>query len=123
MVDWVRLASEVTKGQLVSIHGKTVRRSHERFIGWSAIHMVSAWASDNHLALGQTGVDDRSNKITAIPELLRVREVSGCIVTIDAMECRWRLQLTGESVASKRKRVGRDSRYLPRCSLNKMRLP
>lgn len=86
-VDWVRAVSEVTRGQLVAIDGKTVRRSHDRFIGKRAIHMVSAWASENHLVLGQTKVDDRSNEITAIPELLRVLDVSGCIVTIDAMGC------------------------------------
>ena len=86
-VDWIRAVSEVTKGQLVSMDGKTVRRSHDRFIGRSAIHMVSAWASDNHLVLGQTKVDERSNEITAIPELLRALEVSGYVVTIDAMAC------------------------------------
>ena len=86
-VDWVRAVSEVTDGQLVAIDGKTVRRSHDRFIGKAAIHMVSAWASENHLVLGQTKVDERSNETTAIPELLRVLDVSGCIVTIDAMGC------------------------------------
>ena len=93
-VDWVRAVSEVTGGQLVAIDGKTVRRSHDRFIGKGAIHMVSAWASENHLVLGQTKVDERSNEITAIPELLRVLDVSGCIVTIDAMGCQKEIALT-----------------------------
>ena len=84
-MDWVQAVNEVTKGQFVAIDGKTVRRSHDRFIGKAAIHMVSAWASANHLVLGQTKVDEKSNEITAIPELLKVLEVSGCIVTIDAM--------------------------------------
>ena len=53
-IDWVRAVSEVTKGQLVAIDGKTVRRSHDRFVGKAAIHMVSAWASASHLVLGQT---------------------------------------------------------------------
>ena len=86
-VEWVQAVSDVTEGQLVSIDGKTVRRSHDRSIGKGAIHMVSAWASANRLVLGQTKVDERSNEITAIPELLRVLDVSGCIVTIDAMGC------------------------------------
>lgn len=86
-MDWVRAVNEVTAGQVVSIDGKTVRRSHDRFIGKSAIHMVSAWASANRLVLGQIKVDERSNEIVAIPELLKVLEVAGCIVTIDAMGC------------------------------------
>lgn len=86
-MDWVRAVSEITKGQLIAIDGKSLRRSHDRFIGKAAIHLVSAWASANHLVVGQTKVDDRSNEITAIPELLKVLEVSGCIVTIDAMGC------------------------------------
>lgn len=86
-MDWVRAVNQLTQGQLVAIDGKTVRRSHDRFIGKAAIHMVSAWASANHLVLGQTKVDAHSNEITAIPELLKVLEVSGCIVTIDAMGC------------------------------------
>ena len=93
-VDWVRAVSEVSEGQLVTIDGKTVRRSHNRFIGKAAIHMVSAWASANHLVLGQTKVDERSNEITAIPELLRVLDVSGCIVTIDAMGCQREIAAT-----------------------------
>lgn len=77
-MDWVQAVNEVTKGQLVAIDGKTIRRSHDRFIGKAAIHMVSAWASANHLLLGQTKTDAHSNEITAIPELLRMLEVSGC---------------------------------------------
>ncbi len=84
---WVSAVSEVTRGQVVAIDGKTLRRSHNRFIGKSAIHMVSAWASSNGLVLGQTKVDERSNEITAIPQLLSVLDLSGCIVTIDAMGC------------------------------------
>jgi hypothetical protein len=86
-MDCVRAVNEVTAGQVVSIDGKTVRRSHDRFIGKSAIHMVSAWASANQLVLGQIKLDERSNEIVAIPELLKVLEVAGCIVTIDAIGC------------------------------------
>ena len=86
-IDWVRAVSDVVEGQIVAIDGKTIRRSHDRFIGKSAIHMVNAWASANRLILGQTKVDERSNEITAIPELLSTLDVSGCTVTIDAMGC------------------------------------
>lgn len=85
--DWVKGVSELTGGEVVAIDGKTLRRSHDRSVGKSAIHMVSAWAQENSLVLGQTKCSERSNEITAIPELLRMLEVSGCIVTIDAMGC------------------------------------
>lgn len=84
---WVEAVSQLTQGQVIAIDGKALRRSHDRANGKSAIHMVSAWASANHLLLGQVKVDDKSNEITAIPELLEVLELSGCIVTIDAMGC------------------------------------
>lgn len=84
---WVKAVSQLTQGQVIAIDGKALRRSHDRANGKSAIHMVSAWASANHLVLGQLKVDDKSNEITAIPELLEVLELSGCIVTIDAMGC------------------------------------
>ncbi len=78
---------QVTEGQVVPIDGKKVRRSHDRSHDQQAIWMVSAWASDNGLVLGQVKVDDKSNEITAIPKLLQVLELSGCIVTTDAMGC------------------------------------
>lgn len=84
---WVKAVSQLTQGQVIAIDGKTLRRSHDRANGKSAIHVVSAWASANHLVLGQLKVDAKSNEITAIPELLEVLELSGCIVTIDAMGC------------------------------------
>jgi len=71
--------------EIVAIDGKTVRRSHDRSQGQSAIHMVSAWASENGLVLGQIKTAEKSNEITAIPALLRALELGGCIVTIDAM--------------------------------------
>ncbi len=88
---WVAAVFRVTEGQVVAIDGKTVRRSHDRTIGKDAIHMVSAWASESGLVLGQRKVDDKSNEITAIPELLRLLDVSGCIVTIDAMGCQTKI--------------------------------
>jgi predicted transposase YbfD/YdcC len=72
---------------VIAIDGKTLRRSHDKALGRGAIEMVSAWAAENRLVLGQVKMEDKSNEITAIPELLRVLEVSGCIVTIDALGC------------------------------------
>ena len=84
---WVEAVFHVTKGQVIAIDGKTVRRSHDQTIGKEAIHIVSAWASLNGVVLGQRKVADKSNEITAMPELLRMLDVSGCLVTIDAMGC------------------------------------
>jgi predicted transposase YbfD/YdcC len=86
-ISWMGTVSEVISGQVIAIDGKVLRRSHDRGIGKAAIDMVSAWASANRLVLGQVKVDDKSNEITAIPQLLQALEVSGCIVTIDAMGC------------------------------------
>ena len=84
---WVEQVFVVTRGQVIAIDGKTARRSGDSTLGKDAIHLVSAWASENGLLLGQRKVDDKSNEITAIPELLQLLYVSGCIVTIDAMGC------------------------------------
>jgi predicted transposase YbfD/YdcC len=87
LVEFITAVHEVTDGQVVAIDGKTLRRSFDRASSKSAIHMVSAWASANHISLGQVVVDDKSNEITAIPKLLEILELSGCLVTIDAMGC------------------------------------
>ena len=79
--------AQLTQGEVVAIDGKTVRRSHDRTLGKGAIHMVNVWASSNGLALGQGKVEEKSNEITAIPKLLQLLELAGCIVTIDAMGC------------------------------------
>jgi predicted transposase YbfD/YdcC len=84
---WVQAVFEVTAGQVVAVDGKTLRRSHDRTLGKAAMAMVSAWATENHLVLGQVKVDDDSNEITAIPTLLKVLALEGCIVTVDAMGC------------------------------------
>jgi predicted transposase YbfD/YdcC len=84
---WVQSVFTVTDGQIVAIDGKTLRRSYDRTNNKSAIHMVSAWASKNGITLGQVKTEEKSNEITAIPELLKVLEIKGCIVTIDAMGC------------------------------------
>ncbi|MGM0706032.1 MAG: ISAs1 family transposase [Bacteroidota bacterium] len=85
--EWVRDACEHTGGDVVAVDGKTLRRSYDRASGKAALHMVSAWASENGLTLGQVATDAKSNEITAIPDLLKVLDVAGCIVTIDAMGC------------------------------------
>lgn len=84
---WIQAVAQVTAGQVVAIDGKTLRRSYDRRSAKAAIHMVSAWATHNRVVLGQLKTEEKSNEITAIPELLKVLDVSGCIVTIDAMGC------------------------------------
>jgi predicted transposase YbfD/YdcC len=84
--EWVKAIQGQVKG-LVSIDGKTARRSHDQGKGKKAIHVVSAWARESSLALGQVTVDEKSNEITAIPELVRQLDLNGCLVTIDAMGC------------------------------------
>ncbi len=84
-LSWVRSVSRLSAGEVIAIDGKTARRSYDKGKGKGAIHMVSAWASQNRLVLGQRKVDAKSNEITAIPELLKVLDIHGCIVTIDAM--------------------------------------
>jgi predicted transposase YbfD/YdcC len=84
---WVRAAVPGTADQVVAIDGKTLRGAHDRGAGQRAVHMVSAWASGSRLVLGQVAVAEKSNEITAIPALLRVLDLAGATVTIDAMGC------------------------------------
>ena len=84
-VQWIQGMGSGAPGEVVAIDGKALRRALDE--GKSMPHIVSAWATENGLTLGQVKVDDKSNEITAIPELLRVLELKGCIVTIDAMGC------------------------------------
>ena len=83
--NWVRSVAQLTDGEIIAIDGKTARRSHHRALGKSAIELVSAWAHGNRLTLGQVKVAERSNEITAVPELLRLLQIKGCIVTVDAL--------------------------------------
>jgi predicted transposase YbfD/YdcC len=85
--DWVKAVNQVTSGQVIAIDGKELRHSMDGQLGKKAIHLVSAWASENRLILTQRKVDSKTNEITAIPELLNALELAGCIVTIDAMGC------------------------------------
>ena len=84
---WIQAAFTLTAGQVIALDGKKLRHSYDTWDGKAAIHMVSAWATANRLVLGQRQVDTKSNEITAIPELLKLLELAGCIVTIDAMGC------------------------------------
>ena len=85
--DWVKGVAESLKGKTIAIDGKTLRRSHDKINGKSPIHMVSAWASELRLVLGQIKTADKSNEITAIPELIKNLALEGAIITIDAMGC------------------------------------
>ena len=87
LLSWITDLHNITDGQVIAIDGKTLRRSYDTASSKSAIHMVSAWATANHISLGQVVVDAKSNEITAIPKLLEILEISGSLVTIDAMGC------------------------------------
>ena len=86
-MSWVQAICQLSHGQVIAVDGKTLRRSHDKSNGKSAIHMVSAWACANGIVLGQVKTDEKSNEIAAIPELIKTLEIEGCIVTIDAMGC------------------------------------
>ena len=86
-LSWTEAVTEATGGEIIAVDGKTARGSHDRKRGRKALHMVSAWADTNRLVLGQEATEEKSNEITAIPKLLKLLELKGCIVTIDAMGC------------------------------------
>src|ERR1700722_18362689 len=84
---WMTALTDTLGIKQIAIDGKTLRRSPDRGRGKAALHLVSAWATANHVTLGQVAVRDKSNEITAIPELLELLDLTGAIVTIDAMGC------------------------------------
>jgi predicted transposase YbfD/YdcC len=84
---WIADLATASEGRLIAIDGKTLRRSLDAANGKAAIHMVSAWCAANHLVLGQVATDAKSNEITAIPELLKLLDLAGAVVTIDAIGC------------------------------------
>jgi predicted transposase YbfD/YdcC len=86
-VDWVRAVWPPEAGEVITVDGKTLRRSHDRGIGKEAIHLVSVWAQQSRLVLAQRAVDTKSNEIAAIPAILQLLDLHGCTVTIDAMGC------------------------------------
>lgn len=100
---WIQTIFEKTDGEVVAIDGKTLRRSYEHASDKkSALHMVSAWAAENPLTLGQVKTSDKSNELTAIARLLELLDGSGCLVSIDAMGCQKEIakQLTGQGADS-----------------------
>jgi predicted transposase YbfD/YdcC len=86
-LSWIKSINKITEGEVIAIDGKTLRHSYDKGKEKGAIHMVSAWATNNRLVLGQCKVEEKSNEITAIPELIKVLDIAGCLVTIDAMGC------------------------------------
>lgn len=84
---WIASLDAALGLKQIAIDGKTLRRSFDRASAKNALHLVSAWSVENQLSLGQVAVDEKSNEITAIPELLQLLELRGAIVTIDAMGC------------------------------------
>lgn len=85
--EWVEAVATLTKGEVVAIDGKTLRRSFKEAGGNAFVHMVSAWSSGNQMVLGQIRTEEKSNEIKAIPRLLELLHLNGCLVTIDAMGC------------------------------------
>lgn len=84
-VNWIKSVAKLTDGEVVAIDGKKLNGSADAPKGHHAIHMVSAWACENRLVLGQLRVDEKSNEMKAVPQLLDLLDLSGCIVTLDAM--------------------------------------
>lgn len=93
-IRWSNAINERTDGALVAIDGKTLRNSYDREDRTSTIHMVSAYAAANKMVLGQIKTAAKSNKITAIPELLTLLDIKGCLVSIDAMGCQTHIAKT-----------------------------
>lgn len=88
---WIRAVSKLTHGQIIAIDGKKLRRSHDRSCGKQALSMVSAWATANGVVLGQLKVNAKSNEMKVIPELLKLLDLTGCIVTLDALNCQTKI--------------------------------
>src|SRR5919206_1077379 len=87
-LSWTRAVAQLTQGTLISLDGKTVKASFARATASSPLHMLSAWCSEQGgLVIGQIKTEQKSNEITAIPDLLHLLAIKGCIVTIDAMGC------------------------------------
>ena len=86
-LSWIKGISKITAGEIIAFDGKQSRNSGDEKNGQGVINTVSAWAASNRLVLGQKKVEGKSNEITALPELIKILDLSGCIVTIDAMGC------------------------------------
>lgn len=86
-MNWTQAVAEYSEGEIIAVDGKTARGSRDRKKQRNPLHMVTAWACENRLVLGQEATEEKSNEITAIPKLLELLALKGCIVTIDAMGC------------------------------------
>ena len=86
-LNWVKGIRQITAGEIIAFDGKQSRNSGDKKNGQGVINTVSAWATSNRLVLGQKKVEGKSNEITALPELIKVLDLAGCIVTIDAIGC------------------------------------
>jgi len=84
---WIQALTQVRRGRLIAVDGKTLRRSFDRASDRAAIHMISAWSSTNGLVFAQLATEAKSNEITAIPKLLELLDLHGAVVSIDAMGC------------------------------------
>jgi predicted transposase YbfD/YdcC len=93
-IGWTQAVHQVTQGELVNIDGKNLRGAKEPGNSRSLIYMVSVWSASHHLVLGQKKVDWKSNEITAIPPLLEMLAIQGCLVSIDAMGCQTEIAKT-----------------------------
>jgi predicted transposase YbfD/YdcC len=113
LLNWATALSEDLAGEVVAIDGKTVRRSLDRRAGQSPLHLVSAWAAESGLVLGQVATQAKSNEITAIPQLVEMLDLRGATVTIDAMGCQ-------KDIA--RKIVGKQADYVVAVKENQPKL-
>ena len=93
-MEWIAEVSRLLNGEIIAIDGKTLRRSYDSVSEKKAIHMISAWATGQNIVLGQYKTAEKSNEITAIPMLIKMLDVSGSIVTIDAMGCQKKIAAT-----------------------------
>jgi predicted transposase YbfD/YdcC len=93
-INWVQQVHQIVGHEVIAVDGKQLRRSHDRLLGKSALHIVSAWAAKSRVVLGQWAVDRKSNEITAIPQLLKLLTVKNCIVTVDALNCQRKIAAT-----------------------------
>lgn len=88
LLDWVRSTlPPVVAGDVIAVDGKTLRRSHDRANGGTALHLISAWATETGVSLGQWAVPDHTNEISALPLVLQTVTLPGTVITLDAMGC------------------------------------
>jgi predicted transposase YbfD/YdcC len=95
---WVAAVIELHPGQVIAVDGKTLRRTHDHCLGQGPLHLVSAWATANEMVLGQLRVEEKTNEIVAVPELIEQLDVAGCLVTTDALNCQVK---TAERIVAK----------------------